>query len=321
MHGCMARPLRIEGEGCVYHLTARGDRRQAIFRDDTDRGRFRERMVESLERYKVELHAWVLMGNHFHLLARTRDANLSRWMQWLLGVYTMDFNRRHQQCGHVFQGRFKSFLVEERGYFAELGRYIHLNPVRGVALGRGEVKERRARLRAWEWSSYCAYAGLAAAPQWLHRSAAYGELGLERAKDRCLCYRRFVERGLAQGIRDPREMAESQAVLGSEEFVQRVKDRLRAAREGRSFAQVTTGGILRTAEVGQQVIEEIAAREGLTEEEFCGGRRYGDRAKTEAMDRLRKEAGWTLREIGQRFGGMRPGAVAQRLHQSKTDAE
>jgi putative transposase len=136
----MARPLRIEGEDCVYHLTARGDRRQKIFRDDTDCVRFRDRMIESIGRYNVELHAWVLMGNHVHLLARTREANLSRWMQWLLGVHAMDFNRRYRLCGRVFQGRFKSFLVEERGYFAELGRYIHLNPVRGAALGKKELK-------------------------------------------------------------------------------------------------------------------------------------------------------------------------------------
>lgn len=321
MIGGMARPLRIEGEGCVYHLTARGDRRQAIFRDEGDRSRFRERMVVSLDRFSVELHAWVLMGNHFHLLAQTREANLSRWMQWLLGVYTMDFNRRHRFCGHVFQGRFKSFLVEERGYFAELGRYLHLNPVRGVSLGRGEVKERRARLREWEWSSYRAYAGLAEPPTWLHREATFGELGLERANDRCVRYRRFVERGLSDEIRDPREMAEAQVVLGSERFVQKVKDRLRATREGRSFAQVTTRGMLRSSELGKRLISQIAKREGLTEEEFCRGRRYGDRAKTEAMKRLRNEAGWTLRAIGLRFGGMRPGTVAQRIYQNRTNAE
>jgi putative transposase len=318
----MARPLRIEGEGCVYHLTARGDRRGLIFWDDEDRGRFRERLVESLSRFNVELHAWVLMPNHFHLLARTREANLSRWLQWLLGTFTMDFNRRHRQCGHLFQGRFKSLLVEERGYFAELSRYIHLNPVRGARLGEGELTERRARLRAFPWSSYRAYAGLAAVPGWLRTTEAYAELGLERAKDGKVKYRRFVERGLLDEVRDRRGEAEGQVLLGGESFVQRMKDRLLAAKEGGKAMEGTTkGGLLRARERGEKLLEEIARSEGVTEETLCLRRLHGDPARMKAMARLHLEAGWTLNEIGKKMGGMTANAVAQTIHRWRRRSE
>src|SRR5438128_2583905 len=142
----MARPLRLEFEGAIYHLTARGNRREAIFLDDSDRERFLELVGESVTRYEVEVHAYVLLGNHFHLLARTQRPNLSRWMHWLLVSYTTMFNRRHHKVGHLFQGRYKSLVVEEGEYLLELSRYLHLNPVRGLVLGRGEPGERRGRL-------------------------------------------------------------------------------------------------------------------------------------------------------------------------------
>jgi len=99
------------------------------------------------------------MGNHFHLVAQTRRPNLRRWMHWLLVSYTMYFNRRHRSSGHLFQGRYQSFLVQEGDYLLGLSRYVHLNPVRGLRLGRGNPTERRKRLRGFKWSSYRGYAG------------------------------------------------------------------------------------------------------------------------------------------------------------------
>src|SRR5438132_11567831 len=127
----MARPLRIEYEGALYHLTGRGNERQRIFSGEDDHARFLELVAESLERYAVQLHAFVLMGNHYHLLAQTRRANLGRWMHWLVTSYTVFYNRRHRRIGHLFQGRYKSIVVEADSYLLELSRYIHLNPVRG----------------------------------------------------------------------------------------------------------------------------------------------------------------------------------------------
>ena len=141
-------------------IFAPGNRRERIFTDEKDCRRFLALLGESLGRYEVELHAYVLLPNHFHLLARTRKPNLSRWMHWLMAAYSISFNRRHKKVGHLFQGRYKSLLVEEGDYLLGLSRYLHLNPVRGRVIGAGDPKERRKRLRSYRWSSYRGYAGL-----------------------------------------------------------------------------------------------------------------------------------------------------------------
>lgn len=310
----MARALRIEGEGALYHVTARGDRREKIFSDDTDRQRLVDRLKSSVERYSVEIHAFVLMPNHFHLLARTREANLSRWMQWLLTCYTMDFNRRHGTPGHLFQGRFKAIMVEAQGYFATLSRYVHLNPVRGKTLGRGEIGERRERLRAWRWSSYRQFAGLEAASGWVREEETFGELGLEGSKDRRVRYRRFVEEGLLAEISDPMEAVAAQAILGSEGFIRRMKDRWRARSQETRREGVKGRSFLRAKERGEALLDEIASRTGRSKERLCARRERGDTARNEAMARLQSEAGWSLREIGDRMGGLTAEAVAQRIH-------
>ena len=155
----MAWPLRVEFEGAVYHLCARGNARQPVFRDERDCARFLELLTESAQRFEAAILCFVLMGNHFHLVAQTRRPNLRRWMHWLLVSYTMYFNRRHRSSGHLFQGRYQSFLVQEGDYLLGLSRYVHLNPVRGLRLGRGNPTERRKRLRGFKWSSYRGYAG------------------------------------------------------------------------------------------------------------------------------------------------------------------
>src|SRR6266480_2644129 len=133
----MARALRLQFEDAIYHLCARGNRREHIFTVDKDYRRFEELLAQSLDRYQAELHAYVLLPNHFHLVARTLRPNLSRWMHWLITSYSLWFNRRHRISGHVFQGRYKAFLVQEGGYLLGLSRYVHLNPVRGRVIGAG----------------------------------------------------------------------------------------------------------------------------------------------------------------------------------------
>ena len=132
----MARALRLEFEGALYHVCARGNKRERIFNTAKDYLLFVQLLTQSIERFGIELHAYVLLPNHFHLLAATPRANLSRWMHWLLVSYSVSFNLRHRGSGHLFQGRFKSFLVEGDDYVLELSRYIHLNPVRGRVIGR-----------------------------------------------------------------------------------------------------------------------------------------------------------------------------------------
>jgi len=126
----MARPLRIEYEGALYHITTRGNARAAIFLADEDRNLFLKTLSEVPIRYGWICHAYCLMPNHYHLLVETPSPNLSRGMQLLNGIYTQEFNRQHKRSGHLFQGRFKAILVEKESHLLELARYIVLNPVR-----------------------------------------------------------------------------------------------------------------------------------------------------------------------------------------------
>jgi REP element-mobilizing transposase RayT len=147
----MARPLRIERPGGRYHVTARGNERKAVFRNDTDRFHFLELLSEATERFGIRIHGYVLMDNHFHLLLETPEANLSCAMQWLNVSYSVCFNRRHKRVGHLFQGRFKSLLIEDDAGWQEVARYVHLNPVRlaGLELDkRQQAASRRTGIAA-----------------------------------------------------------------------------------------------------------------------------------------------------------------------------
>jgi len=135
----MARPLRIEYEGAVYHVTSRGNAGAEIFLEDVDRMRFLEVLASTVERFGWICHAYCLMTNHYHLLVETPEPNLSRGMQHLNGVYTQWFNRQHSRFGHLVQGRFKSIVVEKESYLLELARYIVLNPFRGQTLSFASI--------------------------------------------------------------------------------------------------------------------------------------------------------------------------------------
>lgn len=169
----MARKTRIEFPGAVYHLLDRGDRREAIYRDETDRRRFLDTLGEVCRRTGWRVHAFVLMSNHYHLLVETPQPNLVAGMRWLQSTWAIRFNRRHRVSGHLFQGRYKSIVVdpEERSYLVVLSDYIHLNPVRA-----GLVKL-EGRLFDYQWSSY-PLAAARARPEWFEPSRVLGELDL-----------------------------------------------------------------------------------------------------------------------------------------------
>jgi REP element-mobilizing transposase RayT len=186
----MARPLRIEFPGAVYHVTSRGNERRAIFRDDEDRRRFLEVLDRTVARWRWVVHAYCLMGNHYHLVIETPEPNLSRGMRQLNGEYTQGFNLRHGRVGHLFQGRFKALLVEKESHLLELCRYVVLNPVRARGM-------RVASAEDWLWSSYRATAGRGSAPAWLTVSWILSRFGKDRAKAREE-YRRFVAAGMGQ---------------------------------------------------------------------------------------------------------------------------
>lgn len=183
----MARPLRIEYPGAVYHVTARGNRREAIYLDERDRAVFLEILGDTIGRFGWRCHGYCLMGNHYHLLLETPEPNLSRGMRQLNGVYTQRLNRAHDRGGHVFQGRYKAILVEREAYLLELARYIVLNPVRaGLVAAAGD----------WRWSSYRACVGEAVAPGWLTVAWLLSLFG-GRGGAAEAAFRRFIAEGLA----------------------------------------------------------------------------------------------------------------------------
>jgi REP element-mobilizing transposase RayT len=147
----MARPLRIEFPGAVYHVTSRGNAKQDIFIDEEDRSLFFDVLTIVVERFNWFYHAYCLMGSHYHLLIETPDGNLSKGMRELNGVYTQGFNQRHRRVGHLFQGRYKAIIVEKDHHLMSLCRYVVLNPVRIGLIERPEQ---------WKWSSYRATIGL-----------------------------------------------------------------------------------------------------------------------------------------------------------------
>ena len=209
----MVRPLRIEFSGAVYHVTSRGDRREPIAKDDQDRQAFLSILAQGLDRFDAAVLAYCLMGNHYHLVLTTRQANLSRLMRQINGVYTQAFNRRHGVVGHLFQGRFKAILVDSDSYLLEVCRYVDLNPVRAQMCQRPD---------AYPWSSYSALSGLCAVPQWLNAEALYEQLLPGRnAAQAAAKYTEFVAQ--ANDIRLWDTHLKQQIYLGDETFVDRMQ--------------------------------------------------------------------------------------------------
>ncbi len=222
----MARPLRIEYPGAIYHITSRGNARQPIYKDDKDCETFLELLGSVVSRYGWICHAYCLMGNHYHLLIETPDGNLSQGMRQLNGIYTQHFNRRHGRVGHVFQGRFKAIVVDRDSYLLELCRYVVLNPLRaGVVGSPGRYK----------WSSYRATAGIVRSPSFLTTDWVLSEFGRIRrmAQDR---YKEFVKEGIKKP--SPWENLRGQILLGDDKFVVRLEPYLKDVQEVREVPRV-----------------------------------------------------------------------------------
>jgi putative transposase len=210
----MSRPLRIEFDGALYHVTSRGDRQEPIYEDDQDRRGFLDVLGSVVERFRWLCHAYCLMGNHYHLVIGTPEGNLSKGMRQLNGVYTQLSNRRHRRTGHLFQGRYKAILVDRDAYFLEVSRYVVLNAVRA-----GMVKQPGR----WRWSSYNATAGFESCPGWLRAEGLLAQFGRERGLARRR-YQEFVGDGIGQESLW-REL-KGQIFLGDERFVQRTQAKL-----------------------------------------------------------------------------------------------
>lgn len=262
----MARPLRIEFEGALYHVMARGNARGEIFLDDYDREAFIENLGRVCARYGWRVWAWCLMGNHYHLLIETLRPTLSKGMREVNGVYTQRFNRRHGRVGHVSQGRYKAVLVQKNTHLLELSRYVVLNPVKaGIAETAGD----------WQWSSYRAVMGKATAPDWLAVTETLQMFHAQRGPAR-RAFARFVADGVAAD--DPFDQMPRAGFLGEESFIEKVLDKL-----GNQPVSAEVPKRLRPARSLEQI------------ERHAGGR---DRAIAEAY----ATGAYTLTEIACYFG-------------------
>ena len=206
----MARPLRIELSGGLYHVTARGDRREDIYFNTADRQAWLALLGQVCERFNWVCHAYCLMTNHYHLVVETPEGNLAQGMRQLNGVYTQYVNRTHRRVGHVFQGRYRAILVEKDSYLLELARYVVLNPVRARMVNDAAD---------WPWSSYGAMIG-PVSPPWLTTDWILGQFGTDR-QQAIARYVDFVRAGV--GLPTLWEKLQNQIYLGSEQFVQRMQ--------------------------------------------------------------------------------------------------
>src|SRR5574337_1111582 len=265
----MARPLRIEFPGALYHVTARGNARQDIFFDDEGRRRFLGVLAHVVSRFHLRLHAYCLMDNHVHLVVETPKANLSNAMCQLNGGYTQSFNRRHGRVGHALQGRFKAIMVDRDSYLLELCRYVVLNPVRA---------RRTRKPDTYPWSSYQATAGLVPVPSCLTVDWLLSQFGQQRSAAQRK-YRAFVAEGKGHG--SPWDQVRGQVLLGSERFVERLAPGLRDKRRLKEFPRR----------------QRFAIRPTLSR--LFGRHAQTDRARrNEVIRRAHLNYGYSLSEIG-----------------------
>jgi putative transposase len=291
----MPRQLRIQYPGAIYHLMNRGDRREKIFKDDPDREGFLKTLAQACEKTGWQAHAYCLMSNHFHLVIETPQPNLVAGMKWLLGTYTIRFNRRHKEFGHVFSGRYKSLIVDGsgNGYLKSVCDYVHLNPV------RAQLLRPRQPLQAYAWSSYGQYLqrpGQRAG--WLRVDRLLGEWGIP--KDSPAGRKRFAQ-VMEHRRRQEDPKADWKAVergwfLGNKDFRKELLAQMHQQRKDHY------GPELREADLAhaEGVLQEQLLRRGWTEAELTR-RRKGDAEKVEIACQLRARTTMTLKWIAQRL--------------------
>jgi REP element-mobilizing transposase RayT len=292
----MPRHLRVQYPGALYHLMARGNGRQDIVRDDDDRRRLRDYLGRAAVRCSWRVYAFVVLSNHFHVVLKTPEPNLARGMQAFLSSYANAWARRHRFAGHVFQGRYRTELVEDETYLWTVTRYVHLNPV------RARLVEHPA---SWPWSSYPGYADRRRRLEWV----AYEELlaswgGGFGGSDPAEAYRRYVGAGLSEPVESPWSAAEHGWILGSRSFAERVGALVRGEprRERRRESRLVRGHPL------ARVREVVCGAYGIEPAELARrGSRHPARAALAYLARRRTTA--TNAELMRELGVSRPESV------------
>ena len=290
----MSRPLRIQYPGAVYHVTCRGNERRDIFRDNEDRESFVEILAGSRTIYSVRLYAWVLMENHFHLLLETPLGNLNEFMRRFNITYTSFFNRRHQRVGHLYQGRYKSFLVEKENYLSALSRYIHLNPVRTDDMKSKPAKEKMKSLLDYRWSTLPGY--VTGESRWpgVDYDLVLADYGGDHPAGR-RAYRRGIWEDLTGEI-DLKGNLVGGNVLGGEGFIQWVKEKFIKNLPARDYTGYKS---LKHYKSREQVLDLLSIETGLEWKQIKASK--GDLRRL-AMELLYQVGGLTGEEIGSLLG-------------------
>jgi REP element-mobilizing transposase RayT len=290
------RQIRLEYPGAIYHVLNRGDRREAIFRDDGDCHDFIKTLAEACQKTGFEIHAFCLMKNHFHLVVETPEGNLVAGMRWLLSTYSNRFNRRHQLCGHVFSGRYKALVVDGggSGYLRTVCDYTHLNPVRAGLLSAEN------RLLEYPWSSFGYYLREAKhRPKWLRVDRLLGEhgIGKDTASGRLEFERRMEGRRSGEGEAKQWQGMRRGWCLGTPEFKKGLLERMHGQLGPNHSASLRREA---SGERGEGIIAQELRRLGWKEGDLSL-RPKTDADKVDMVARLRAETTMTLGQIAQRL--------------------
>lgn len=289
----MARQVRIQYEGAVYHVSCRGNEGKEIFKDELDRDVFLDLLRDSLKTYSVGLYCYVLMENHFHLLLETPLANLSEFMRQFNITYISYYNRRHKRVGHLYQGRYKSILVDKENYLIVVSRYIHLNPVRIKKMERVSLTEKERYLRRYKWSSLPGYINKAKRCSFIDYMMILEAYGGDNNKGR-KAYWRAICSDLSKGV-DIRQEIVGQSILGNDKFIKWVKERF-LTKDSREIPSVKK---ILSYKAKDKIIKAICEETG---KEFDKIIRAKGATRQIAMELLYRLGGLKGTEIGEIMG-------------------
>lgn len=292
----MARPLRIEYEGAVYHVTARGNERAKIFFSKRDHERFKEYIAAAKNKFDLILHAYVLMTNHYHLIVETPQKNLSRIMHFINGSYTTYLNIKKKRTGHLFQGRYKAILVDKDNYLLELSRYVHLNPVRAKMAVRPED---------YLHSSYRSY--VTGKPEDIVSTETILRMSAAKRTDSAARYRDFVERAMGEELANPLQKVYGGMILGGRMFIRDTLQRVKSERI--KSPETSHRKAVRSGLEVEDIISACCEHFGVAREELIGDRSGVPRKA--CVHLAKKYTPATNRDIAEKFGVLTYSAVAK----------
>jgi len=296
----MARPLRVEYPGAFYHVINRGNAGEDVFKSLRDREKFLEYLETACSRFSIRIHTYCLMTNHYHLLVETPEANLSQAIQWINVSYAIYFNIKRQRRGHLFQGRFKSLLVDADEYLKHLSRYIHLNPVRAKMVESASE---------YPWSSYSFFIGKLKAPEWLAGDWLLSRFG-KNIREARKNYRAFVEDVDPWKLKDPGQSPVGGFILGRLDFVNWVKEKfLTAEPTNKEKPQLTA---LQSGVDPGDIVSAARDMFGVESDQILTKGKKNNHARNVTIYLCRKLTRLSGNELGQYFGNVSGAAIAMR---------